>query len=186
MARDLPASVTPAAAAPIFPRLLGARFDNLPPTVRRLHVRPGLQRWRGEVEVERGRGWLSRLCAWATRLPPAGRGPIVVDIDAAPEREQWTRHVAGHAMRSTLRAERGLLCERLGLVEFGFVLDAADGVLLWRVARVRALGVPLPARWFDQVVAREFERDGRYGYDVAAHLPLAGLLVHYRGWLDGA
>ena len=89
-------------------------------------------------------------------------------------------------MRSTLWADDGLLCERLGLVEFGFRLEAADGVLVWRVARVRALGVPLPVRCFEGVGAREFETDGRYRYDVAARLPLVGLLVHYRGWLDVA
>lgn len=169
---------------PLFAHLLGDRFASLAGAVQRLHTRPGLQRWHGEVEVERGHGRLSRLCAWATRLPPPGRGPITVEIATAPGRECWTRHVARHAMRSTLWADDGLLCERLGLVEFGFRLAAADGVLVWRVARVRALGLPLPARWFDGVSAREFEADGRYRYDVAARLPLAGLLVHYRGWLD--
>lgn len=173
-------------STPVFEQLLGPRFDELPPTVRRLHADQGFRRWHGEVEVERGRGWLSRLCAWATRLPPAGRGPIVVEIVAAPEREQWTRFVARHAMHSTLWADDGLLCERLGLVEFGFALEGTGGALVWRVARVRAMGLPLPARWLNGVVAREFEHEGRYRYDVAARLPVAGLLVHYRGWLEGA
>ena len=171
---------------PLFAHLLGERFATLHGAVQRLHARPGPQRWQGEVEVDRGTGLLSRLCAWATRLPPASRGPIAVEIEAAPGRECWTRHVARHAMRSTLWADDGLLCERLGLVEFGFRLEAADGVLVWRVARVRALGVALPARWFAGVGAREFEAGGRYRYDVAARLPLVGLLVHYRGWLDVA
>jgi hypothetical protein len=171
-------------ALPLFAHLLGERFASLHGAVQRLHTRPGLQRWQGEVEVERGHGWLSRLCAWATRLPPAGRGPIMVEIAITPGHEHWTRQVARHAMRSTLWAHEGLLCERLGLVEFGFQLDAAEGVLVWRVARVRALGVSMPVRWFEGVTAREFEADGRYRYDVAARLPLAGLLVHYRGWLD--
>ncbi|MEI2454079.1 DUF4166 domain-containing protein [Lysobacter firmicutimachus] len=56
--------------------------------------------------------------------------------------------------------------------------------LSWRLVRVRALGLPLPARWFAGVRAREFERDGRYHFDVAAQLPAVGLLVRYRGWLD--
>lgn len=171
-------------ALPLFAHLLGERFASLHGAVQRLHTRPGVQRWHGEVEVERGHGLLSRLCAWATRLPPAGRGPITVEIATTPAREQWNRQVARHAMRSTLWANQGLLCERLGLVEFGFRLEAAEGVLLWRVARVRALGLSLPVSWFEGVTAREFEVDGRYRYDVAARLPLAGLLVHYRGWLD--
>ena len=87
-------------------------------------------------------------------------------------------------MRSRLWDADGVLCERLGLVTFGFALSARDGAIEWRVVRVRALGLPLPARWFGAVAAREFEQNDRYHFDVRAALPLAGLLVHYRGWLD--
>jgi Domain of unknown function (DUF4166) len=168
----------------LFQGLLGAAFDTLPPRVRTLHMREGLQRYRGKVEVERGSGLLSRLCAWATRLLPAGEGAIVVEIVAIEGREQWTRIVAGHAMPSRLWAGDGLLCERLGLVTFGFRLMVENESIFWRVARVRALGIPLPASWFRGVFAWEFERNGRYCFDVAAHMPLAGLLVHYRGSLE--
>jgi len=168
----------------LFARLLGSAFGTLSPRVRALHLREGATRWRGEVEVERGRGSLAALCIRATRLPPPGRGPIEVEIVAGEKDERWTRHVGGHAMRSQLWEADGLLCERLGLVTFGFALSARDGAIEWRVVRVRALGVPLPARWFGAVAAREFEADGRYRFDVQAALPLAGPLVRYRGWLD--
>lgn len=171
---------------PVFPRLLGARFGALPPTVQRLHRRQGVMTYRGEVVVERGAGLLARMCAWATRLPPAGHGAIAVDIDASAAREHWTRRVGSHAMRSHLWEADGLLCERLGLVSFGFELGVEQGQLTWRVARVRALGIPLPARAFRRVCAREGEADGRYTFDVTAALPFVGPLVHYRGWLDVA
>ena len=179
----------------LFPTLLGKRFDALPPKVRAVHLRAGMQRLAGEVTVQRGHGWLSRLCAWATRLPPAGSGRIEVDIAASPNDERWTRHVAGHAMASRLWADEGLLCERLGLVTFGFRLDVDGdsrkppmdaieaGALVWRVARVRALGIPLPAAWFACVEARESQRQDLYCFDVRAVLPIAGLLVRYTGWL---
>ena len=78
-----------------------------------------------------------------------------------------------------------LLCEQLGLARFGFRLTVEEGVIVWRVARVHALGVPLPVRWFRSVQARESASDdGRYCFDVSAWMPIAGLLVHYRGWLD--
>jgi hypothetical protein len=176
-------------AAPLlFPELLGERFDALPPKVRDLHLGSGTQRLVGEVTVDRGSGWLSRLCAWATRLPPAGAGPIAVDICAAPCAERWTRHIAGHAMPSRLWADQGLLCERLGLVTFGFRLAveenaSGDRALVWRVAQVRALGIALPTVWFTDVVARESQRGERYCFDVRAVLPLVGLLVRYEGWL---
>jgi len=180
------ASVPPAA---LFARVLGPDFDSLPPTVRRLHEAPGAARWKGEVVVERGRHPLARLFAWATHLPPHGTGPAVVEIEARDGRERWVRRIGGGAMPSRLWAGTGvtdgLLCERLGAVLFGFVLGVEDGSIVWRVARVRVFGwLPLPARWFAGVVARESERDGRYRFDVRAALPVAGLLVHYRGWLD--
>ncbi|QNP41311.1 DUF4166 domain-containing protein [Lysobacter solisilvae (ex Woo and Kim 2020)] len=167
----------------LFAALLGARFESLPPLVRAVHFRLGVQQLAGEVEVERGHGRLARLCAWATRLPPAGCGPIAVEIVATPGEERWTRRIANHAMPSRLWAGDGLLCERLGLVTFGFRLEVEAAALVWRVARVRVFGVPLPAAWFVAVTARETQQGDRYCFDVAAALPAAGLLVRYRGWL---
>lgn len=167
----------------LFPELLGAGFGALPPRVRALHLREGVQQLSGEVEVVRGTRWLSRLCAWATRLPPAGHAPITVEIVAMPGHERWTRRVAGHAMPSRLWSRDGLLCERLGLVTFGFRLHTEGDAIVWRVESVHVSGLRLPAPWFEGVTARESEREGRYHFDVAAALPLAGLLVRYRGWL---
>lgn len=179
-------SATPADA--LFRRLLGAEtFDALPAPLRILHLRDGRALWRGEVEVVRGRSLLSRVCAWATRLPPAGTGPIEVEIVAAEGREQWTRHVAGHAMRSRLWAGDGLLNERLGLVDFRFRLSSVDRDIVWTVDGVRVFGLlPLPVAWFSQVRARESADSERYRFEVVAALPLAGPLVHYRGWLEVA
>ncbi|GMV28447.1 MAG: hypothetical protein AMXMBFR59_05720 [Rhodanobacteraceae bacterium] len=169
----------------IFPRLLGRALLQAPPTVQALHLRGGARRYHGGVTIERGRNWLARFCALVTGMPPAMRdAPLMVDIDATPRRERWTRHFDGHRMTSTMRRRDGRLCERLGLVTFHFRLAAVDGALTWTVERVRALGIPLPVAWFDGVSAREFEENGRYRFDVSAALPLAGKLVHYRGWLD--
>ncbi len=169
----------------LFRRVLdGGVFDGLPPTVKVLHSRDGCHRYRGEVEVSRGKHPLARMLAWAARLPPAGKGDVEVEIDADGRGERWTRRIGGHAMPSRLWLQDGLLCEQLGLVRFGFRLTAEEGVLVWRVARVRTLGLPLPARWFGGVRARESEVAGRYHFDVEARLPVAGLLVHYCGWVD--
>lgn len=168
----------------LFAGLLDEAFDALPAPLRILHLRDGRALWRGEVEVIRGRGLLSRFFAWSTRLPPAGTGPIEVEIVADDGREQWTRHVAGHAMRSRLRAVGGLLDERLGLVDFRFRLASVDRDIVWTVAGVRVFGLlPLPVAWFSQVRAREFADGERYRFEVVAALPVAGPLVHYRGWL---
>ena len=166
----------------LFPSLLGAAYGGLPEPIARLHRR-GTSSYAGEVVVERGRGWLSRSCAAAARLPPAFAGPIRVDIEVDGARECWSLRVAGHVMRSRLWGRGGLLYERLGLLTFAFRLSVADERLVWNVARVRVLGLPLPARWFGAVSAVESVVEGQYRFDVRAALPLIGLLVHYRGWL---
>jgi hypothetical protein len=169
---------------PLFQRVLGDEFENLWPAVRTLHLATGHRRYAGEVEVRRGAHLLARLFSWATRLPPAGQGAVEVEIQADAQQEKWIRRIGGRAMPSRQWQQDGLLCEQLGLARFGFRLTVEQGVLVWRVARVSVLGVPLPARWFCEVLARESERDGRYRFDVYAAMPLAGLLVHYQGWLD--
>lgn len=170
-------------STPLFQRVLGAEFEILPPGVRSLHAANGHRRYRGQVEVVRGGNPLARLFAWATRLPPAGQGEVEVEIDVSGEEEKWTRHIGGHAMPSRLWERGGLLCEQLGLVRFGFRLAVVQGGIVWRVERVTALGLRLPARWFGKVQARESELEGRYRFDVAAAMPVIGLLVRYRGWL---
>jgi len=215
----------------LYPRALGVRFVYLPRTLRLLHGQGGRRTYRGEAQVERGRGLCSRLFARIVRLPKAHAGPIEVEIDANARGETWTRRFGKSAMRSRLVERDGLVFERLGPMRFAFALDlagelpdaaasgvmslgsaqvtvssavmpaqladepagathgevgpgAADPGLSWRLVRVRALGLPLPSGWFAGVRAREFERDGRYHFDVAAQLPVVGLLVRYRGWLE--
>ena len=172
------------APAMLFERLLGDAFATLPARVRALHQAAGTRRYRGGATVTRGRGGLSRLCGWATGLPAAARDvPLELEIVADSHGEIWTRRFNAHAMRSRLWHGGALLRERLGLVTFGFAVTAGDGMLRWRVCEVRALGLPLPGRWFGGVRACESERDGRYQFEVSAALPLVGELVHYEGWL---
>jgi hypothetical protein len=172
---------------PLFRRVIGGFIDQVPACVHRLHDTPGKAVYRGEVVVARGAGRLSRLFAWATSLPPAGEGPVEVEIVAEHGRERWTRSIGGRAMRSTLWAHGWWLRERLGLATFDFHLSVEQGAIVWRVAGIRILGLlPLPARWFADVLCRESGVGGRYRFDVRAALPGIGLLVHYRGWLEPA
>jgi hypothetical protein len=174
-----------ALAPPLFLRVLGGRADALHAPVLSLHQNTLSRRYAGQVRVRRGRNPLARWCAWLTHLPPAGEGPVEVEIVPDGAGERWIRHIGGRAMRSRLWAGEGLLCERLGPVEFGFRLVVRDGDLHWTVARVRLWGqLALPAHWFTGVGACESVFGERYTFDVHARLPLLGLLVHYRGWLD--
>jgi len=172
----------------VYRSLLGERFDRLPAALREVHGEAGTASFAGRCDVERGEGFISSLLGLVTRLPPAGREiPIEVVLRRDAGGETWTRRFAGHAMRSRLREHDGLLVEALGLARFAFALEADDaGRIAWRLRGVRALGLPLPLSWFERVEAREWDQDGDYRFEVRASVPVAGLLVHYRGWLRRA
>jgi hypothetical protein len=174
-------------AVPLFRRVLGGLLEQTPACVRDLHERTGTHLYRGKVVVERGNGRLARILAWMARLPPAGNGPIEVEIVANGGRERWSRRIGKHEMRSRLWSFwfSWYLWELLGPVLFGFRLDVEQGSIVWRVQAVRVFGVlPLPQSWFRNVISRESGVGGRYRFDVRAEMPLVGLLVHYRGWLE--
>jgi Domain of unknown function (DUF4166) len=170
----------------LFAEVLGPeRFAQLDPPLQRLHAAQTTHRHFGEVAVERGRGVLARFCAWAADLPPTAiQQTISVEIAATTAGERWTRRFGSHVMRSNLSLSENLLAERLGLLQFLFSLDLVHGRLVWTLARVRALGISLPLRWFEGVHACEFAVDGIYRFDVKVRLPLVGLVVHYHGFLN--
>lgn len=170
----------------VFAALLGKDFAGLAAPVRALHALDGRPCWRGQCVVSRGTHPLARLCAWAARLPPAGKGvPTTVQFQRQRGQEIWTRHFGTAQMRSRMWPHRGCLRERLGLVQFDFALSASAGDILWHTKRVRVFGLlPLPARWFARVQCREgHDARGRYTFDVQASLPWIGLIVRYQGWL---
>ncbi|SEL67068.1 protein of unknown function [Pseudoxanthomonas sp. GM95] len=180
----VPDELPSAQSASLFERVLGpAAFAALPLPVQALHGGVGRQCWQGQGQVERGRHPLAVLMAWAARLPPTGTVPVTVTFDRAAGRERWHRQFGTHVMASTLWQRRALLRERLGLVTFDFALAQDDATLDWQVRAVRALGVPLPLRWFGGVQARESADGARYRFLVDVRLPGVGLLVRYDGWL---
>ncbi len=173
----------PPPSLPLLRSVLGPAFDRLPAVLRALHSQ-GSGTWTGEVLVRSGSNLLSRLCAWVAGLPPRCEGRIQVGIEASADGETWTRRFPAHVMRSSLFLDRGRLGEWLGPMRFRYRLEPEGGRLLWSVERAWLLFLPLPRALFRGVVASESVDDGRYTFDVAAALPVIGLLVHYRGWLD--
>ena len=178
--------MTPAAATErLFPRLIGPGFGELPPAVRAIHERDGRSTYTGTCRVERGHGWLSRICGAIASLPDAAeRTPLRVLIDADADGETWERQFGDRAMRSRLRARGKLLEERLGPTTMCFALAANGGAIDWRLVQVRLLGIPVPLALFAGTVARECLEGARYRFDVEARLSVVGLLVRYSGTLD--
>ena len=170
---------------PIFRRVMGPAFEALPAPIRAVHDGADAKTYSGRCEVVRGTGVLSRICAAIASLPPAGKSvPLQVSIRTDARGETWDRSFDGHAMRSRLSERAGLIEERLGPLVFRFALRADGDAIDWKLVGVRSFGVPLPLAWFDKVRARVSLDGARYRFDVRAELPIAGLLVHYRGTLD--
>jgi hypothetical protein len=148
----------------VFQQVLGEQFARLPNTIRTLHSLQGQAAYAGRTEIQRGRNPLAGLCALLTGLPPAMRdAPTRVEFIANSHRETWRRNFGGKRMSSTLTCRDGLLCERLGAVQFRFELQERAGEIWWIVQGVRLLGLlPLPTAWFRGVRCREREVQGRY------------------------
>ncbi len=51
------------------------------------------------------------------------------------------------------------------------------------VRRWSVFGIPLPLAFAPRGDAYEFAENGRFHFHVEIRLPLAGLVVAYRGWL---
>ena len=170
---------------PLYRRLLGPQFDALPGRVRELHDLAGISVWEGRAEVERGRSLIARIAAALTSLPPSGPDQALrVTFTAVEDKEIWARQFGKALFRSVQYARNGQLYERVGPSTFVFTAVASAEGLALRLDGFRLLGVPLPRVLHPAVRTFESEREGRYRFEVEAHLPLFGLLVRYAGWLE--
>ena len=169
--------------APLYCRVMGARFDQLPPEVRAMHsvCREGVAT--GEAEVTGAANWLGRIVAAIMRFPPPGHHRLQVWFAERGGVERWHRRFGDHGFASTLSQQGNSLVERFGPMRFRFALDSdADGL------RMRMLGwsmwrFPLPLAIAPRSFAREWAEEGWFHFDVPIALPLIGRIVHYRGRL---
>ncbi|RUS63578.1 DUF4166 domain-containing protein [Pseudorhodobacter sp. E13] len=180
------------AAGPLYPRLLGAAFEALPPLVQALH-RPGPRsQWAGRAQVTRGKGLLPRVVAALFGFPRAGADvPVTVTFATdAKGVETWERNFGGRVMRSTQRLGQArnthLMDERFGPLRFGLAL-VQDGDRLRLIPRRWSfLGLPLPSALMPRGNSHERQEEDRFCFHVEIDLPLIGNVVCYDGWLRRA
>jgi Domain of unknown function (DUF4166)/Saccharopine dehydrogenase NADP binding domain len=174
---------------PLFERLLGDAWLNLPEAIRRLHTFSSESEVSGQCVVERGTGWLANFIAALFRLPAAGHDvPVSVRFISENGRERWIRTFGRHIFSSTMlpghgRSER-LLCERIGPFEFAQALVVDGDRLRLVMRRWTIFGVSLPPRWAPGSNSYETEQDGRFRFHVELSHPWLGPIVRYRGWLQ--
>jgi len=178
---------------PLYRRLLGASWDELPAVLRRLHGESVPVRAAGTMRVRHGENGLARMLARLARLPAAGEA-VDVRLDVIPEGdgEAWRRSFRGRPLVSfQWGGPHGLLVERIGLLEARFRLEVVGGALLYHPAGAAVclgpLRLPLPSWWAPRISARERPLDGCDGAGVAVEVraPVLGLLVAYDGTITG-
>ena len=132
----------------IYADLLGSNWNVLPESVRRLHETGG----EGSFRIER-RG----IARFLPFLPPAG-DKISIDLRVLrrPEDERWIRTFDGvHVVKSTQRALRGAIEERLGPMKFSMTLSVSSEALRYHLIELRILGMMVPFKWLPRVVVSE-------------------------------
>lgn len=173
---------------PLYARVLGSAWNELPKPVRDMHDFEGRRSAEGRATVERGSNIFARLVATLFRFPNAARDiPIKVTFESDGGRERWTRDFAGQEFSSLQQEGHGrfdrLLRESFGPFAFGLAL-VLDGEKLNLVVRKwSAFGIPMPLSFAPRGFAYESSSEGRFNFHVEIGLPLAGLIVRYRGWL---
>lgn len=174
--------------ASLFERVLGERFESLPPALQRFHRLRGCHELHGLVETDAPDAFAARLLARCLGTPTrATHGAIRFVLEAAPEAETWTRHFPGRTMRSRMRFATGHVVEQMGLARLAFALDVSGGRLRMRLKGLRFLGIPCPAWLRPRLVAEEAGdrsagRD-RLHFRIEARVPGVGQVVGYRGHL---
>jgi saccharopine dehydrogenase-like NADP-dependent oxidoreductase len=175
---------------PLFRRVLGERFDVLPPAVRAAHAVAHCVVLDGRADVDGPESRLAGVAARLFGLPGAGRGlPVRVEIRRLRDgSEAWERAYPGATMRSRLVAGRepGTIEERFGPLAASLAIAADPEGLTLEVTAARLFGLPLPRMLAPVSRAREgVDREGRFTFDVPIGVRLLGRLSHYRGWLVG-
>ncbi len=174
------------APAALYKRLMGPAFHTLPPTLQAMH-----QPWRdasaeGEAEVTGSDNVVARAIARIIGFSAPGHHVLRVDFAVRGGTERWTRAFGDRSFTSELSASKGQLVERFGPLRFRFGLPADDTGLSMRMRGWSVFGVRLPLILSPRTMAREWEVDGRFHFDVSIALPLIGPVVRYRGWLATA
>jgi predicted DCC family thiol-disulfide oxidoreductase YuxK len=167
--------------------ILGARFDDMPEAVRRMHGMETTQDAVGTSRVMGGINPLSRLVRVVAGLPaPARRAPAHIRFINGPDREEWDRQFGGSRFCTVMTQEGQHLAEQLVALPLTFVYEVRAGHrgFSLHVVKVRFLGLPLPRPLRPAVAARASEWRGRYRFSILAGFWFCGRVVGYYGWLD--
>lgn len=175
----------PGRALPLYRCVLGRRFDELSPRIRRFHDATRPIEVRGVFRATRGS---SRVGNWLTDragFPRSGE-PLEVSlrVEPTPRGERWRRRFGDSVVESWQCRSRGHLAERFGRLVMYLEADVVDGALVVRDLRSTFLGIPLPPFLTPRVHARGIDADRAIEVAVRISCSPLGLLVEYGGRVE--
>lgn len=171
-------------ATSLYARILGASYERLSPILKSIHDARTRKRYVGRCDIRGGSTLIVRTIARFAGMPIARNDvPVEVTILSEERGEGWIRMFGAQRMQSRLSDRNRRLQERLGPVVLTFELEADAERIVWSLHHARLAWIPLPITWLLAAAATESIEDGRYCFDVSAHVRGIGLIVHYRGWL---
>jgi Domain of unknown function (DUF4166) len=167
--------------------ILGARFDAMPESVRRMHDIESTRDVRGISRVIGGTNPVGRLIRIIAALPkPAHRAPIYIRFIKGQNLEEWDRRFGKSRFRTMMKREGQYLAEHLVAFPVVFVYEvrADRGGFSLHVAKVRFLGIPLPRLLCSFLAARASDWRGRYRFSTVVGFWFCGRVISYFGYLD--
>ncbi|MBL8266843.1 DUF4166 domain-containing protein [Steroidobacter sp.] len=168
----------------LYSRLLGPAFEQLAPVLTTIHDARASKLYVGRCDIRGGDTSLARIAARFAGLPLARNDvPLEVTIGVTGNSETWLRKFGTQQLQSRLTDRNRYLQERLGPMVLAFALTAERERIVWTLRRARLAWLPIPVTWLLKCTATEVIQDGRYSFDVSAHVRGIGLIVHYQGWL---
>lgn len=171
-------------APSLYARILGPTFEQLSPVLKNIHDARTTKRYVGRCDIRGGAGWIAKVIARIAGLPLAKNDvPLEITIRSVGAGEDWTRLFGTQRMQSMLLDRNQRLEERLGPLVLTYALTAEQERIVWSLQSARLAFLPLSISWLLRCGATETIEDGRYGFDVSAHVRGIGLIVHYKGWL---
>lgn len=172
-----------------FQELLGADFAQLPAPVRHLHGLTADIATAGRADIVAARDFLPWLIRAVAGLPGPGREvPVGVSFHVDGNGgEHWCRRFASRRYASRFKrggtGREGFLFEGFFPFHLYHRLTASREGLAWQLVEWRLLGLPLPAWTLPKINCFESGEGERFVFDIDVVFPIAGPVVHYRGWL---
>lgn len=169
---------------------LGRAIERVAEPVRAFHRTASPANFAGRASVDRGTNPIAHWIAGVMGLPAASPDcPIEFRLTRdASGVETWRRCFAGASFSSTQELGRGswsgLIVERFGPMAFALAVIEERGRLRVVPRHWSVFGISMPAFLGPRADGIEHNADGRFNFDVVLCLPLIGLIVHYRGWLE--